>query len=180
MRTIATSALVLLSASLPFSEAAAQATQIPSDVTVAYVSSQRLSTETAMGKSGLSRMQALQQERTADLREKQQALEATRQQLVQAPNAEEQQQLQEQAQQQQTDFARAQAQAQTDLQTLQREIQSELRPAVQAALTELLQGTNVEVVLPLETAVVWAAPGRDVTSAVIEKLNGEQAVAPGP
>ena len=56
-------------------------------------------------------------------------------------------------------------------QALQREIQSELRPAVQKALAAILEGTKVEVVLPLETAVVWSAPGRDVTTAVIERMN---------
>ena len=63
------------------------------------------------------------------------------------------------------------AEAQRELQELQREIQNQLRPVVQQILAELLKGTNVEVVLPLETAVVWSKPGHDVTSAVIERMN---------
>jgi Skp family chaperone for outer membrane proteins len=171
MKTIITGVLAALSLSFLVSEAAAQAAPIPADATVVYVSSQRLSNETTMGKAGLSRMQALQREKTEDLRVRQQTLEETRRALAQASNPAERSRLQVQEQQQQADFARAQAQAQTDLQSLQREIQAELRPAVQAVLAELLKGTNVEVVLPLETAVVWGAPGRDVTSAVIERLN---------
>ena len=51
---------------------------------VAYVSSQRISSETADGKAGIARLQALQRERTTDARTKQQALEATRRQLAAA------------------------------------------------------------------------------------------------
>jgi Skp family chaperone for outer membrane proteins len=172
MKTIITSVLAALSLSIVPSEVAAQAAPpIPVDATVVYLSSQRLSNETTMGKAGLSRIQALQREKSEDLRVRQQTLEETRRALSQASTPPERARLQVQEQQQQADFARAQAQAQTDLQTLQREIQAELRPAVQAVLAELLKGTNVEVVLPLETAVVWAAPGRDVTTAVIERLN---------
>jgi Skp family chaperone for outer membrane proteins len=173
MKTIIiTTALTVLSLSVVASEAAAQAAAaIPADATVVYVSSQRLSSETTLGKDGLTRIQALQREKTEDLRARQQTLEDTRRALSQATDAAERGRLEVQAQQQQSDFTRAQAQATSDLQGLQREIQAALRPAVQAVLAELLKGTSVEVVLPLETAVVWAAPGRDVTSAVIERLN---------
>jgi Skp family chaperone for outer membrane proteins len=171
MTIIITGVLAVLSLSLIPSASAAQTPPVPVDATVVYVSSQRLSTETTMGKDGLGRIQALQRERTEALRVRQQTLDETRRSLAQATDPAQRSRLQVQEQQQQADFARAQAQAQTDLQALQREIQAELRPAVQAALADLLKGTNVEVVLPLETAIVWAAPGRDVTSAVIERLN---------
>jgi Skp family chaperone for outer membrane proteins len=172
MKAMIPSALVALSVFLvPLCAAAQTAPAIPSDATIVYVSSQRLSSETTLGKEGLSRIQALRQERAEDLRVRQQTLEQTRRTLAQATDPAERTRLQVQEQQQQADFVRAQAQAQTDLQALQREIQAELRPAVLAVLAELLKGTNVEVVLPLETAVVWAAPGRDVTTAVIERLD---------
>ena len=172
MKTIVTSVLAALSLSWMAVEAIAQtAPAIPAEATVVYVSGQRLSNETEIGKEGQTRMQALQRERAEDLRVRQQTLEDTRRALAGATDEAERSRLQLQEQQQQADFARAQVQAQNDVQSLQREIQAELRPAVQAALAELLKGTNVEVVLPLETAVVWAAPGRDVTNAVIERLN---------
>ena len=172
-KTIPTSVLAMLVLSGTATGTFAQtAPAIPADVTIVYVSGQRLSNETAIGKEGQTRMQALQRERADDLRSRQQALENTRQSLAQAADQAERTRLQQQEQQQQADLVRAQVQAQNDVQNLQREIQAELRPAVQAALAELLKGTNVEVVLPLETAVMWAAPGRDVTTAVIERLNG--------
>ena len=59
-RAGAFSAVLLLGLGTP---AVAQVSPIPDDATVVYVSSQRLSTETNLGKAGLTRMQTLQRER---------------------------------------------------------------------------------------------------------------------
>jgi Skp family chaperone for outer membrane proteins len=172
MPTIHTALVMAFAGLLSATSAGAQtARAVPPDATVVFVSSQRLTTETTMGKEGMSRMQTLQRERAEQLRVRQQTLDETRRDLAAATDPAERTRLQMQEQQQQADYVRAQQQAQADLQTLQRELQAELRPAVQKALAELLAGTNVEVVLPLETAVVWSAPGRDVTDAVIERMN---------
>lgn len=49
---------------------------------------------------------------------------------------------------------------------------------VKAALDEVLEGKDVQVVLNQETAVMWSVPGLDLTSAVIEQLNVNTSVAP--
>jgi Skp family chaperone for outer membrane proteins len=144
---------------------------IPADARVVYVSAQRLSLESAVGKAGTTRIQAMQAERGAQLRARQQALETTRQQLAAATTPEERTRLALQETTQRTDTERATAQMQQDLQNLQREISNELRQKLVAVLTELLKGTKVEMVANLETAVVWAAPGLDITSVVLEKMN---------
>ena len=148
---------------------------IPADARVVYVSSQRLSAESALGKAGTARLQALQAERTAQVRARQQALEATRQQLAASTSPEERAKLSLQESVQRTDSERAAAQMQQDLQTLQREISNELRQKIVAVLNEMLKGTKVEIVANLETAVVWANPTLDITSAVLEKLNATAA-----
>jgi Skp family chaperone for outer membrane proteins len=164
---------------LPGQATAAQAPAIPADARVVYVSSARISNESAAGKAGAARVQAVQQARTADLRTRQQAIEATRKQLASAATPEERSKLTAQESTLRFEFERAAAQAQVELQNLQREISTELRPKLAAVLGELLKGTKVEAVLNLETAVLWGAPPLDVTAVVIERLNAAEAKA-GP
>jgi Skp family chaperone for outer membrane proteins len=137
-----------------------------------------VSAESAPGKAGAARIQAVQQARTADLRTRQQAIEALRKQLAAATTAEERSRLSAQESAQRFEFERVGAQAQLELQNLQREVANELRPKLSAVLGELLKGTKVEAVLNLEVAVFWSTPALDITNAVIERLNAAAAAAP--
>lgn len=134
---------------------------------IAVVSGQRVSLESAEGKAGQARMQALQRERAVDLQARQRTLNETRQKLAEATDAVARGELQREASVQQADFDRAAAQAQIEIQNLQRQISGEVQARVRAALDEILKGRNVAVVLQQETAVIWAAPGLDLTSEVI-------------
>ena len=80
MKTLAVCAALIIVPALAFGLAQPRPAQAVGPV--AYVSSQRISNETAEGKAGIARLQAMQRERTADARTKQQALEATRKQLA--------------------------------------------------------------------------------------------------
>lgn len=157
----------------------AQQKPSPPATPVAYVSSQRISNETAEGKAGVARMQALQRERATEVRDKQQALETTRRELA-AAQGDDRVRLQAQEQQQRGEFERAVAQAQTELQGLQRKISAELTPKVKAVVAETVKGTGIQVVLSGESSVVWAADGLDLTSQVIEKMNAQAAAPPAP
>ena len=146
---------------------------------VAYVVTQRISNETAEGKAGMARMQALQRERAANARTTQEALQATRRQIDATKDSAERTRLQAQEQQQRTDLEKAVSQSQVDLQNLQRQISNELGVKVKAAISDVVKGTGVQVVLSADTTVVWAAQGLDLTSPVIERLNA-QAASPAP
>jgi Skp family chaperone for outer membrane proteins len=151
----------------------------PASGPVAFVVSQRISNETAEGKAGIARIQALQRARSTDARTRQEALQATRRQIDATQDSAERTRLQAQEQQQRTDLEKAVTQSQVDLQNLQRQISNELGVKVKAAIQELVKGTGVQVVLSADTTVVWAAQGLDLTSRVIERLNA-QAAAPAP
>jgi Skp family chaperone for outer membrane proteins len=166
--------LVLILAVVP--RVSAQ-TIIPSTATVAFVSGQRLSNETVEGRAGQARVQNLQRQRAADLQAKQQALAAIRKQLAEARTEVDRARLQQQELQQQSDFERAATQAQVEFQALQRQIAGELKPKLEAAIADVVAGSNVQVVLSAETAVMWAAPGLDLTAAVIEKMDARTAAA---
>ena len=148
--------------------------------TVAYVSAQRILTESTEGKAKLARGQALQQQRAADLKTKQQTLEATRQQLAQATDNSARARLLQQEQQQRLELERATGQAQIDLQTLERQANNELLGRVKAVLDDVTKGQDVQLVLNADTAVMWAATSLDLTAAVIQKLNDTAPASPKP
>jgi Skp family chaperone for outer membrane proteins len=178
MRTISIGSLALAASVLAPTTLAAQGLAIPADARVVYVSGSRVSAESAPGKAGAARIQAVQQARTAELRTRQQAIEATRKQLAAATTADERSRLSAQESAQRFEFERLGAQAQVELQNLQREVGNELRPKLSAVLAELLKGTKVEAVLNLEAAVFWSTPALDITNVVIERLNAAAATAP--
>ena len=144
---------------------------------VGYVSAQRISNETADGKAGVARLQASQRERQAEMRTKQQTLESTRQQITLAKDDVARVRLRAEEQQQRTELERLAAQSQSDLQTLQRQVSAEVATKVKAAVEEVIKGTGVQIVLNGESSVVWASPGLDLTSLVIERMNA-QSTAP--
>ena len=144
---------------------------VPPGSRIAYVSGQRLSAESADGKAGAGRLQALQQSKAGDLRAKQQAHEAVRMQLSRATDAAARIALEQEEQQRRTDLERSMAQAQADIQNLQRQISNELMAKVRPILEQLVAGTEVQIVLQSDGPVLWAAPGLDLTPAVLERLN---------
>jgi Skp family chaperone for outer membrane proteins len=137
---------------------------------VAYVSSQRISTESVEGKAGIARVQALQQQKATDLQARARTLETTRQ-VIARTSGPARETLQKQEQEQRAELERATAQAQLDLQTLQRQISTELIVHVKAVLDELLKGSDTQVVLQSEAVVIWTVPGADLTATVVERLN---------
>jgi len=52
---------------------------------------------------------------------------------------------------------------------------TELQARLLAEIPEVIKGTSIQVVVQLETAIVWAAPGLDLTSALIERVNATPA-----
>lgn len=147
---------------------------------VRYIVGQRILTESFEAKADVARFQATQQQRNTELRARQQALEATRQQLARAATPEERARLAQQEQQERTGLEADTVRAQAEMQSIQRQMQATMQARLKAVLDEMLQGQQVLLVLNAETAVVWAAPGTDLTSAVIEKLNARAAAAPRP
>jgi Skp family chaperone for outer membrane proteins len=146
---------------------------------IRYISAQRIVKESADGKAGAARMQTLQQQKSGELRTKQQALEATRQQLAQATDNQARTQLQQQEQQQRLDFERSSTQAQADIQAAQRQFDVEIMGKLKLVLDDLAKNQDLQLVVNADTSVLWSAPGLDVTTAVIDRLNAKPAT-PAP
>src|SRR5688572_32633971 len=79
-------AAVLLSLPVP---ALAQAVVVPPDARIAFVSVQRISSESAAGKAALGRVTTFQQQKAGEIRAKQASLAAIQQQLDRATQPEE-------------------------------------------------------------------------------------------
>jgi outer membrane protein len=171
MKTLLMIIPLALVVALLSSAAAGQAPASRGTVTIGYVSAQRIFAEANEAKAEVTRIQTLQQQKATDLRTKQQALEGTRAQLAAATDPALRVQLQPQEQQQRTDLERATAQAQVDLQTAQRQMQAQVQGRVKTILDDVAKAQNLQVVLNGDAAVLWAAPGLDLTSAVIERMN---------
>ena len=141
---------------------------------VAYVSGQRIFAESTDGKAEVARVQAMQQQKANELKTRQQTLETVRQQLAQATEGAARTQLQQQELQQRADLEKATMQAQAELQALQRQVQADVLSRVKPVIEGLVMGQNVQLVLNADM-VVWAAPGSDLTNAVIERMNSKSA-----
>ena len=155
-----------------------QATNPRSSLPIGYVNIQRAAAESVEGKAQLARMQTLQQQRANELRTRQQTLEGLRKELAQASESAARVKLQQQEAQQRTDLERATAQAQQELQKLQREILTEFQGRLRMIVEELVKGQGLQLVLNGEQAVIWSAPGIDLTNSVIERLNSQPKAAP--
>ena len=171
MKWLSIGAVFLAVASLAVSVAAQRPAAVPAGSHIAYVSGQRLTNQSNEGKAGIGRIQALQQEKAAVIRAKQQSLEAARQALGRATDVATRARLEQEEVQARVEFERAVAQGQVDLQNLQRQISNDLMTKVRPILEELVAGTDVQVVLQADGPILWAAPGLDLTAAVVERLN---------
>jgi Skp family chaperone for outer membrane proteins len=160
--------------------AAQEPLKVPAGTHVAFVSAQRILAESTQGKAQIAKLQALQQQKTGDLRTRQQALDATRQKLAAAADAAERTKLQQEELTERTELEKAAAQAQTDLQAFQRTANADLQVTVKATLDELLQGSDINVVLSADTSVVWARTSVDLTALVIQRMNARAAASAKP
>ena len=148
---------------------------------IAYVSTQRILSESNQAKAASARLEAVRQERERVIAEKQKALEATHRRLGEAGGAfqsSKRTQIQADEDRQRAELKRLTDEAQTQLQTLQREIQTDLRNNLRTVLERLAKDRGLRVVLNSDTAVIWSLPGMDLTDEVLAKLNELDASRP--
>jgi outer membrane protein len=145
---------------------------------IAYISPQQILTKSPLFQAALTTLQSVQQQKGVELREKQQALETIRRRLAVSADEAARADLQRIEQQQATDLERATGQAQAELQALQRQFQSDLQTKVRPIVEDLAREQKLQLVLTAEGAVFWAAPGMDLTPAVLERLNAAPPATP--
>ena len=156
----------------------AQSRPVPASP-IAYVSAQKILTESTQAKAAEKRLEGLRQTKAQQIAAKQKALDATRLQLANAGgifSASTRTRLKAQESQQQSELQKLMQDSQNEVQTLQRQLQAELRQEFTAIMTEVAGPRGVQIVLNADTALVWAAPGTvDLTAQVLERLNAAAA-----
>ena len=148
--------------------------------TIGYVSANKILADTAEGREVTARLKTLQQEKALEIKKLQEAVEATRRQLAQTTDPAARAKLQQQEQQQSAEGVRATTQAQVDLQNSQREAQAELQNRVRGIIDEIAKSKKLQIVLNGDSAVVWSAPGVDITPDIIARLNAAAKPAAAP
>jgi Skp family chaperone for outer membrane proteins len=141
--------------------------------TVVTVSLQRVATQSNSGKRAMQQLDTLRQERMRDLTAKQKELEEVVRQLAKgdALPAADRERLSQDDAKRRTELQQLTAQANADVQSAQVRLMSEVRAQLAPILADIAKRTGVDVVLNADAAVVWAAPGSDVTNEVLERLN---------
>ncbi len=140
---------------------------------VVTISSQRIATQSAVGKRANQQLDAMRQERGRELVEKQKALETVARQLANAnalPPAEIERLSQEESRKR-AELQQQTQQFQTDFQAAQARFQGEIRAQLAPILADVAKRYGVDVVLNSDAAVAWSAPGTDATDEVLRRLN---------
>jgi Skp family chaperone for outer membrane proteins len=141
---------------------------------IAYISSQKILTESNDAKAAAKRLEELRQSKAQEIKAKQKALEATRLELVNAGgvfSASKRAQLKTREGEQQSELQRATQQAQIDFQSLQGQLQTELRRKFTPIVADAANRKGIQVVFNADTALIWTSAGTDLTAEVLERLN---------
>lgn len=161
---------------MPLAEQAAPRPATP----IAYVSLQKILSESAEARNGAKQLESLRQERSQEVTARQKALEATRLELANAGGilrGARRAELQERVRQQESDLQRVSQQGQADLQNLQRRIQADLRGKINGIVADIMKRRAIVFVLNEDSAIIAAPAAADLTREVLDRLNAAGASA---
>jgi Skp family chaperone for outer membrane proteins len=143
-------------------------------VPIAYISLQKIGAESVRAKEAAKQMEALRLAKTQDVAAKQKALETTRGELANSGGllaASRRATLKAQESRQLAELQQATQQGQGELQNLQRQLHDDLRGEMNDVVADIAKRRAFQFILNSDTAIVWAPPGSDLTTEVLERLN---------
>jgi len=176
-------------ATTPATPAPAAAAQpplpFPAGAKIAYINPQRIFQESAEGKVGLTRVQALIQKKQTEGQDRQKKLAADQQKLQTSGavmNEAARSQLEKDVEKQQVDGQRFQQDAQAEINELQTEVQNEFIKKVSPVIEAVAKEKGLQLVFDLNNAgLAYFDPALDLSSEVIKKLDGgKPAATPRP
>jgi len=148
---------------------------LPDGARVAFVNVQAVAEESEAGQALALRVQALNEEKVAELQEQNEALQESQDRLAQGGNVMSQSaaaQLQREIDRMQVDIQRYTEDAQVEVQELQAELQQEFQAQLIPIIGQVATEKNIEIVLSLaDAAIIWANMGLDITNEVITQFN---------
>jgi len=141
---------------------------------LAYVSVQRVLTQSATAVAAAKGIQQFREDRAREIAEKRRAIEAVRLRIAQLGGVFQGSKLADAKREEARDIAdlqRLETDAQTRLQTMQRDAQADFQRDLAAAVGDLARQRGTDVVLNQDAVVVWAHPGMDWTEDVVRAVN---------
>jgi outer membrane protein len=151
----------------------------PEGAKIAYVNVQRIATESVEGQAATKRLTSLREEKEKDLVARNAKFEEARKRLETSASVLSESvrgTQQKEVERLQTDLQRATQDAQKAVEDLQNELQMEFQRKLLPVLSEVAAAKSLHMVFSsVDSGVVWADPGLDITSDIIKKLDAAAA-----
>lgn len=179
--------VVTLAASPALAQTAPAAAQPPAAATpappppfpegskVAYIVLDRIAAESEEGKAASGKVQALQQQRVAELGERQKTLQGLQAKLAQGGavlSATATAELQKQIERAQVDLQRATEDAQAEVQALTQQLQGEFQQQLIPIIEEVAREKGLHFIFNgPDSGLVWADLSLDISADVVRKMN---------
>jgi outer membrane protein len=169
-------------AQTPPAAAPAPPRPFPEGAKIAYVNVQRIASESSEGQAATKRLTSLREEKEKDLVARNAKFEEARKRLETSASVLSESvrnTQQKDVERLQTELQRAQQDAQKAVEDLQNELQLEFQRKLLPVLSEVSAAKNLHMVFSsIDSGVVWADPGLDITTDIIKKLDAAAAAAP--
>jgi outer membrane protein len=147
----------------------------PQGAKIAYINPAVIFQTSTEGKAGLARVQALIQKKQKEGEDKAKLLQGNQQKLQTsggAMNDAARTQLEKEIERQQKEGERFQQDAQAEVNELQQEVQNEFFKKVQPVIDAVASEKGLHMVFnTADAGLAWAAPGLDLTSEVVKRLD---------
>ena len=154
----------------------------PEGAKIAYVNVQRIATESSEGQVATKRLTSLREEKEKDLVARNAKFEEARKRLETSASVLSESvrtTQQKEVERLQTDLQRATQDAQKAVEDLQNELQMEFQRKLLPVLSEVSAAKSLHMVFSsIDSGVVWADPGLDITTDIVKKLDAAAAAAP--
>jgi outer membrane protein len=155
--------------------APAQPRPFPEGTKFAFINIQRVASESGEGKASTSKVQALNQQKVAQLNELNKKLQADQQKLqsqASVMNEQARGQLERDIERQQKDIQRFTQDAQDEVQNLQQDLQGAFQSKLLPIIQQVVQERGLQMLFSQNDAgIVWADPGLDITADVIKRFD---------
>jgi len=153
----------------------------PEGAKIAYVNVQRIASESSEGQVATKRLTSLREEKEKDLVARNAKFEEARKRLETSASVLSESvrtTQQKEVERLQTDLQRATQDAQKAVEDLQNELQLEFQRKLLPVLSEVSAAKGLHMVFSsIDSGVVWADPGLDITTDIIKKLDAAAAAS---
>jgi len=173
-------------AQTPAAPAAAPAAQAPTPrfqdgLPYGLVDYQAVAAYSKVGQAAAQRIETLRAQKERELQDRQRLMQESQQKLEQSAGVlsnDARLKMQQEIERQQRELTRMTEDAEAEVQGLLEQVEVEFRQQAAAAVARVAQQKRVHFVFdPLQSGLIWAIPGMDLTAEVIQEIDSPSAAA---